>query len=825
MITTTPLIGRESEIHQILHTLKNPSCQLLTLIGMGGIGKTHLAAHIFQERSQATHDVVWVSLETLPTSDDIVGALVRHPRFEGKLNSPQDILPYLQTQNMLIILDQYEHLAPHADWIMPFLANCPDVKWLVTSQVALNISTGWQIYIQPLSWDGEQSASHQLFAYHAGRLGREAVIKTDIEAVHQICHHLEGHPLAIQLVCRWLKTLSPQDILNHLHTFDLFQTDYADIPFRQRNLWGVLRHIWELLHPQEQLLLSQLAFFDGDFTLEAIQACCDVTLPMLEGLITRSLLINDTGRYRLHSLIRQFVNHHAPARDSFIQRYSAYYVGLMTKHASGIKDARYLSTQALFDREYANIRKGVHQAILLGKHDPLITGLMDFFLYTHTRGRNSDFFKWLTFARDTSEAYSPLWVVATFLQQYIRLMRGDDLALIQADELKLCAQYAKQHRLTSVTAHLIRLDSDILSRQEQHRKALTACERAEAIFSELDDVFELARTWNRMGVIYLYLGNLERATHYLHQSIIKRQNQIYIEWIASLNNLADIQILTGNIEQIKQYALEMHHLSEKINFRIGKAQAHQLDGFIGFLDDNLVAMDVYHTYIQSIDILNWSKHPHIIIVSLTHLMLGDYQQARAHLDTAYPTLSLLRFWYIWCYAWASYQARDTEKLYGYIVDLMPIMHYFQGDLMCFITLLICAWWFDSNDDSTQADTILNLLASHPIAKWAIFARWIQPIYPQPKTPPDLYAKIKRLAPQFTIKTTTIPQMLPALSDREIEILLLVAQDASNGVIAEKCGVAIGTVKVHLHRIYQKLGVTNRIQAVRVAQAHRLLPIH
>jgi ATP/maltotriose-dependent transcriptional regulator MalT len=416
-------------------------------------------------------------------------------------------------------------------------------------------------------------------------------------------------------------------------------------------------------------------------------------------------------------------------------------------------------------------------------------------------------------------------VVGTFLQQYIRLMRGDDLTQIQADHLKLCAQSAKQHRLTSITAHLIRLDSDIFVRQEQYRKALNACERAESVFSELRDTFELARTWNRMGIIYLYLGNLDRAVHYLHQSIItKRQNRIYIEWIASLNNLAHIQILTGDNIPIKHHILEMHRLSEEIGLRVGKIQAHQLDALIGFLDDDVMMIEAYQTYIESVKLGNLGGHTHIILISLAHLMRGDYHQAITQLDTVRPTDSLDRFWHSWCGAWASYLAHDSQKLYEYVVDLMPIVHYFQANLMSFMALLLCAWWFEGNEDSAQADAILSLLATHPIAKWAIFTRWIPPIYPKPNTPPDLYAKIKRLAPQFTMKAISINEAPPSLSQREIEILLLVAQDAPNTRIAQHCGVTVGTVKVHLHRIYQKLGVTNRVQAVRVAQAHRLLPI-
>ncbi len=823
MTLSTPLIGRETEIQQIRQTLANPACQLLTLIGMGGIGKTRLASYIYQEMTNLPDGVVWISLETLSTSDEILFTLARHPHFEGVINSAQEVLPYLKNKTMLIILDQYEHLAPHADWIQPLLSSCPHVKWLVTSQIGLNISTGWQIYIHPLSWGDENSASYQLFAYHANRLGRENIIQTDSTAITQICHHLEGHPLAIQLVCRWLKTLSPQDILNHLHRFDLFQATYTDMPSRQRNLWGVLHQVWELLHPQEQRLLSQLAFFDGDFNLDAIFGCCDATLPMLEGLVNRSLLNNQDGRYRLHSLIRQFVSHHAPPQDYFIRRYSDYYVGLITTHAVGIKDERYIPTQRLFDVEYANLRKGYHQAILLGNHTSLEIGLMNFFLYTHTRGRNTDFFKWLTFTKEQVKSHTPLWIVATFIQNYISVSRGDTLTDEQIQAIKLCSQYAKTHRMNDIVAHLIRLEGDIAMHQENYRKALSAFERTENLFLELGDEFELARTANRIGVIHLYLGNFEEASTHFEQSLaIKREKQIYIEWIASLNNLANLKLWMGNKTEAKRHTQEMHRISEKIQFRVGKLQALQLDAFIGFLDGDKSPIEAYQAYIQSNQFFIWGKHTHVIIYGLSHLMNHAPNEALSCLETIQPDDSFERFWYSWCLGWASLQNHQMDKLYSHISTLIPIVKYFQADLMNFMTLLFCGIWFSQNHQTSQAESILSALSTHPIGAWGIFRRWITPA--TKPLPEDLYQRLVRIAPQFEPKNMPTSDIIPSLSTREIEILALVAQDYSNQDIAEKCALTVGTVKVHLHRIYQKLGVTGRVQAVKVAQTYRLLPL-
>ncbi|MCL4252812.1 MAG: hypothetical protein KJ043_03420 [Anaerolineae bacterium] len=824
----TPLIGREAEMTYIINTLDNPSCQLLTLIGMGGVGKTRVAGEIFHHMKNFADGVVWVSLDNVQTHYDIAPTIARHSHFDGIIHSHRELLPYLADKSMLIILDQYEHLSAYTEWLLPFLDECKGIKWLVTSQVALNLSLEWQVALQPLDHIGEDNPAFQLFAYHATRVSRADVIQADKPTIMHICDHLAGHPLAIQLVCRWLKTLSPQDILARLGTFDLLQTTYADIPPRQRNLWGVLRQQWNFLSADEQVLLSQLAFFEGDFSLEAILTCCHSDVMMVDNLVSRSLLIADEGRYRLHSLIRQFIHQHAPADADFIHRYSDYYLDMMNTHASNIKNEGYLVTQRLFDTHYANLRKAWQQAVLDGRDETLIAITPDFFLYTHTRGRNSDFRTWLDFANSHIPIHSALWVIITYLRLYIDIIRGDIEQPDIENQLRMCLKMARSHQMKRIIAHIIRLEGDLLLAHQRYHQALSHYEQAENGFTDQDDTFELARTWNRIGIAYLYIGDFQSAGRYLHQSIrAKRQHHIYIEWIASLNNLAYVHLYTGNITEAQRLVDEMQVISQTIHFNLGKVQAYQLEALMGWLLGDTSAIATYQHHIQTggIVIFPALQDVHTVLNGLSHLIQHHPQSALTCLDTLHSTDPLDRFWHGWAYGWAYIQHPQPDSLYQHICQLIPIAHHFEADLITYMVLWLCAMWFIQTDKPDQANPILSALASHPISRWGIFQAQLvnYPLQPSANTP-DLQALFGRIAPQFGAINPPSSASVPSLSTREIEILTLVAQDYSNQAIADTYHLTVGTVKVHLHRIYQKLDVTNRIQAVRVAQAHRLLPL-
>ncbi|HRF93918.1 MAG TPA: helix-turn-helix transcriptional regulator, partial [Aggregatilineales bacterium] len=206
----------------------------------------------------------------------------------------------------------------------------------------------------------------------------------------------------------------------------------------------------------------------------------------------------------------------------------------------------------------------------------------------------------------------------------------------------------------------------------------------------------------------------------------------------------------------------------------------------------------------------------IVLTGLIALLRQSPIEALTHLEAIHPTPSFYRVWHIWAMGWAHSQLGETDKLYQQIHQLMPLTRHFNTDLFAFITLWLCGKWASQ----TRGDNaLLAELATHPISHYGIFE-----IDHAGTFLGTLQDKLERIAPQFEV--TVLPPSAPVtpLSDRETEILLLVAQDYSNQAIAEACHLTVGTVKVHLHRIYQKLGVENRSQAVRLAQSQRLLPL-
>lgn len=248
---------------------------------------------------------------------------------------------------------------------------------------------------------------------------------------------------------------------------------------------------------------------------------------------------------------------------------------------------------------------------------------------------------------------------------------------------------------------------------------------------------------------------------------------------------------------------------------------------MGWLLGDTSAIATYQQQIQTRGMVIFPalQYAHIVLNGLSHLIQHQPQSALTCLDTLHPTDPLDRFWCAWAYGWAYIQHKQPNSLYHHICQLIPIAHHFEADLITYMTLWLCAMWFTQTDTPDQANKIISVLASHPISSWGFFQVRLAGYTLQASANiPNLHSLFGRISPQFGAINPQLSASIPQLTTREIEILTLVAQDYSNQAIADTYHLTVGTVKVHLHRIYQKLDVTNRVQAVRVAQAHRLLPL-
>lgn len=286
----TRMIDRQDLCEELSHTLRRDDVRLLTLTGPGGVGKTRLAIALAEQMSAYFADgVYFVSLADLLDQNFVIPTVAQTLGCKGEGQAAlNNLRKLLADKNLLIVLDNLEHL-PGA--IVPFIslfAYCPQIKVLTTSRVRLRIEEEYERAVPPLdlpdlsqpvaSKEILQYSSIQLFVDRA-RTQIQHFTLTDNNAheVAQICAYFDGLPLALELVVARLKILSLTELLKRLNEhlsarLDYLTRGFADMPARQQTLRRALQWSYNLLSPVEQQCFRRLGVFAGGFTLEALEA-------------------------------------------------------------------------------------------------------------------------------------------------------------------------------------------------------------------------------------------------------------------------------------------------------------------------------------------------------------------------------------------------------------------------------------------------------------------------------------------------------------------------------------------------------------------------
>ena len=287
-----PLVGREQELRELVALLSNGT-RLLTLTGPGGTGKTRLALQVAAELVGTMEDgVFWVPLIGLSDPELLTSELAQ------TLGAPDDLVAFLRGRELLVLLDNFEHLLESAPQVGVLLGACARVRVLVTSRAPLRIAGEQEFRVEPL--DAGDAAT--LFVERARAVGREL---TPDATVEQICRRLDGLPLAVELAAARTKLLAPERLLGRLDSVLPILTGGArDAHERQRTLRATIEWSYDLLDPDARELFARVSVFAGTFPLEAVEEVCDGDLDTVAALVDSSLLrpIGDDRFLMLHTI-------------------------------------------------------------------------------------------------------------------------------------------------------------------------------------------------------------------------------------------------------------------------------------------------------------------------------------------------------------------------------------------------------------------------------------------------------------------------------------------------------------------------------------------
>ena len=334
-LEATPFIGRQRELGELHRALG--IARAVTLIGVGGTGKTRLAQSLLHELRDEHEGRVWI-VELGQVHDPamvqlaVAAALGLRPE-PGGAQAPT-VARFLGDDPALLVLDNCEHLLePVAAMASELLASCPRLRLVATSREALGIAGELVYRLSPMAVpelpDGlraEDLLENESVALFVGR-AREALPGFELtdaneETVARLCVALEGIPLALELAAARIRVLSPEAMLDRIEQrFQLLSRGYVDVPDRQRSMEASVEWSHDLCGPQEQALWARLSVFSGGFDLDAAEiVCADDTMPAadvldaLSSLVDKSLLSRDPQDAATHFFMLETIREYGALR-------------------------------------------------------------------------------------------------------------------------------------------------------------------------------------------------------------------------------------------------------------------------------------------------------------------------------------------------------------------------------------------------------------------------------------------------------------------------------------------------------------------------------
>ncbi len=338
----TSFIGRDVDLDEITALLTG-STRLMTLVGQGGAGKTRLAAEATVLSAPAfANGAVFCQLASVENEDLIGQALIDSigfavDRHSSDLDAFTQLLDYLRTRSVLVVLDNFEHLLDGVDLVSRLLGAGPGVTVLVTSRERLRLAdeTIYAVGGLDTASDGEPYAhSIDLFSERARQVDPAFNPDADRDSITRIASALDGLPLGIELAAAWADVLTPSEIATEIDSnLDFLESQERDRDARHTSLRAVFDSSWNRLTEPQQKTLSRLSVFRGGFDRDAAEAVAFADLRTMSTLVSKSLVRRPKpGRFDLHPLIGEFARQilaNDPEQEEVAHRHAAYYVGLL----------------------------------------------------------------------------------------------------------------------------------------------------------------------------------------------------------------------------------------------------------------------------------------------------------------------------------------------------------------------------------------------------------------------------------------------------------------------------------------------------------------
>jgi len=509
----TALIGRETHVAHVRQQLLRPDLRLLTLTGPAGAGKTRLALAVASDlQCLFDHGAVFVDLAPLGAPDLVVAKIAQALGVADRddITLPENLRRYLRRKQLLLLLDNFEHVLPAAPSIAAVLETCPEIKVLVTSRSALHLRWEHEYLVPPLDLPNltlpldlgmvATTPSVALFAERARAVeGNFQLTEANARSVAEICVHLDGLPLAIELAAACMKTLLPHALLQRLRQrFELLVAGGADLPPRQRTLRATVDWSYDLLQPEEQALFRRLSVFAGGWTLESAETVCagqpisqDAVAALLARLVDASLVVAEQrtateateARYRLLETLRQYAGEkleQAGRTTTLHERHLDWFLALADQAEPELHGPRQVAWLNRLQAQEDNLRAALRWSVTVPEDERGLRLASSLCWFWFVRGRRSEGRAWLE---------------------------------------RLLAQARRGGAATATRAKALSAAGFLAHDQRDYGAARAFQDDSFALAQELGDTQAMAVALGRLGYLALHQRDFERARALLTRSL------------------------------------------------------------------------------------------------------------------------------------------------------------------------------------------------------------------------------------------------------------------------------------------------------------------